>query len=147
MKEGRPRRHVNLSLEVYDEQQKVVRKTPLLYFEGSAGDYKANLEPLPEGRYSILPVLPDSDRNLEQARVSVLVKNLPTHERLALQYNPAKLAQLCHEVQPLDQLLNMIKSIEPQNKKHLQRIDIEIWDTFPFMLLVGLLLGLEMAHP
>ncbi len=141
--EGLPLRQVSASVEIIDENDVLVRKAPLIYSEGSAGDYKATLPPMKQGKYKVRPVLPDSDRDLKEAEINFEVKILPTDERLSLQLNTSKLHSLCHEVKPLDELLHLIETIEPKTKTTTERVDNEIWDSFPFMLLISFLLGIE----
>jgi hypothetical protein len=81
--------------------------------------------------------------DLDAAIVGFEVKELPTNERLALGLNMTKMQRLCEEVGSIDEVIELIQKIEPINKITNQRYDREIWDSFPMMVIISLLLGLE----
>lgn len=142
-RDGLPERHSSASVEIRTEEGTLVRKAPLVYVKDSAGDYKVSIPPLPEGMYKVIPVVPDMERDLSAAEIGFEVKQLPTSERLSLQLDHRKMARLCDQVEPLDVLLKLIENIQPVEKNIQHRVDIEVWDSFPFIFLISLLLGLE----
>lgn len=141
--EGLPKLHSSASVEIRNEKGELVRKAPLVYIVDSAGDYKISIPPLGEGKYRVRPVIADISRDLSEAEINFEVKQLPTSERLALQLDHQKMSRLCDQVEPLDAFLNLIDNIQPVEETVQNQVDIEIWDSFPFMILISLLLGLE----
>jgi len=141
--DGLPLRNAAAVLEVRDAKGELVRKALLLYVANSAGDYTAKLAPFKEGTYQVKPVVNELPIDLDAAIVGFEVKELPTNERLALGLNMTKMQRLCEEVDSIDNVVELIQKIEPVNKITNQRYDREIWDSFPMMVIISLLLGLE----
>jgi uncharacterized protein YukE len=141
--DGTPVEGANASVELLDEEGERIRTVPLMPLENSGGEYRAQLVDLPKGTYKLAPLVPQFvDRNFE-AEVTFDVRDLPTSEYVELALNETVLADMSDSVLPFERVLEMVDAIPELAFTEEHRNDRELWDTFPFMLMVAALLGCE----
>ncbi len=131
------------TLEVFNEQNEVVRRLPLHSLPGSGGEYRASIENLPRDRYTIKPrVFELRDKKVE-AKARFEVGELATSEYIQLARNEAALRRLTDNVLPWNLADEMVKALKPMVEKHEHREDFPIWNSYYLIVAVTILLGLE----
>jgi len=138
-----PMSDADASLEVFDEEDELVKRVPLIHLENSGGEYRAQLKDLERGKYRVVPRIQElSDRELT-AEISFEIRDLPTSEYIDLALNETQLGEFSDTYLPFEKALDIIEEVPRIETKKKNRDDTEIWDSFPYMMLVAALLGFE----
>ena len=119
-----------------------VKIVPLLHLEGSGGEYRAQIRDLPRGRYRAVPRISEL-RDTEKAEVLFDVRDLSTTEYTDLAMDETMLHGLSRKHSRFEKALDLVEDVPEVNFEEKHRVDIELWDTFPFMALVAGLLAFE----
>jgi hypothetical protein len=138
--EGRPLTGADAFVEIIDERGDQVRKLTFRELSGEGGAYEAEVDGLPEGRYTLRPVVFELRNENVQAEISFRIGDLPTNEYVRLAYNPAALREATPYLNPVWNPGTVFEQLKPQNLDITRREDLELWNHPLFLLLaVGLL--------
>jgi hypothetical protein len=138
--EGRPLRAADAFVEIIDERGQQVRKLTLRELSGEGGTYEARIEGLPEGRYTLRPVVFELRDENVQAEISFRIGDLPTNEYVRLAYNASALREATAHLAPVWNPGALLENLKPQRLEITRREDRELWNHPLFLLLaVGLL--------
>ena len=119
-----------------------VKIVPLLHLEGSGGEYRAQIRDLPRGRYRAIPRVSEL-RDAEKADVVFDVRDLSTTEYTDLAMDELLLQGLSKRYSRFEKALDMVEDVPEVDSEEEHRADTELWDTFPFLVLIAGLLGFE----
>ncbi|MCC5843501.1 MAG: hypothetical protein JJU05_04540 [Verrucomicrobia bacterium] len=137
---GRPLSRADASVEIYDERGEQVRKLTLRELSGEGGAYEASVDGLPEGRYTVRPVVFELRNENVQAEINFRIGDLPTNEYVRLAYDAAALRGATPHVGRVWDPETALTPLEPQTHEITRREDLELWNHPLFLALaVGLL--------
>jgi len=119
-----------------------IKIVPLLHLEGSGGEYRAQIRDLPKGRYCVIPRVSEL-RDAEKAEVVFDIRDLSTTEYTDLATDELLLQELSKEYSRFEKALDLVEDIPEVSFDEEHRADTELWDTFPFLVMVAALLGFE----
>jgi hypothetical protein len=131
------------SVEVFNTESELVRTIPLTHIEKSGGEYRVQVRDLPKGKYRVSPRVQElADRDIF-AEVEFEVRDLPTSEYIELALDETQLRGLSENYVPVERIVDIVKEVPRIEIKEEHRDDVEIWNTWLFMLIVTGLLGFE----
>jgi hypothetical protein len=138
-----PLRDATVSATVTDEDGNARKRILFQYLPQSGGQYRAQVEDLPRGTYTVVPHVVELGGTQAGANYSFEVREMATTEYVDLSLNQASLAALSeknYHFVHADKIPEQIPRIRLERR---QRQDVELWDTGAMMAAVALLLGLE----
>ncbi len=138
-----PLTRADASVEIYDEEEKLVKRVPLFYLSNSGGEYRAEVRDLERGAYRVVPRVQELEHLDLEAEVKLEVRDLPTSEYVDLELNTTALNELSKDVLTFEKALDVVKKIDIIDEQEERRSDNEIWDSWPYLLILVALLALE----
>ena len=137
---GRPLTGADAFVEIDDERGEQVRRLTLRELSGEGGAYEAALDGLPEGRYTVRPVIFELRNEDVQAEINFRIGDLPTNEYVRLAYDSAALRDATPHVGRVWDPETALAPLEAQTREITRREDLELWNHPLFLALaVGLL--------
>jgi len=131
------------SVEIYDEEDKLVKRVPLFCLANSGGEYRAEVRDLERGAYRLVPRVQELEHLDLDAEVKLEVRDLPTSEYVDLELNTAALRELSKDVLTFEKALDVVKKIDIIDEREELRSDLEIWDSWPYLLTLAAVLAIE----
>ncbi len=131
------------SVEIYGEEDSLVKRVPLFYLPNSGGEYRAEVRDLERGAYRIIPKVQELDHLDLEAEVKIEVRDLPTSEYVDLELNTTALNELSKDVLTFEKAMDVVKEIDIIDEREERRSDLEIWDSWPYLLILAGLLAVE----
>lgn len=141
--EGRPLIGADAFAEILDSRGEQVRRVTLGELSGEGGAYEAAVDGLPEGRYTVRPVVFELRNEDVQAEIHFRVGDLPTNEFVRLAYDPAALRDATPHVARVWDPEPALEAFEPHTREITRREDLELWNHPLFLALVVGLLSAE----
>ena len=141
--QGRPLAGADAFVEIVDERGEQVRKLTLRELSGEGGAYEAAVSGLPEGRYTLRPVVFELRDENVRAEISFRIGDLPTNEYVGLAYHPSALREATPHLAPVWDPATLFEQLKPQSLDITRREDLELWNHPLFLLLAVGLLGCE----
>lgn len=138
-----PLANADATIEIYDEEDQLVKRQPLFYIENSGGEYRAEIRDLDRGSYKISPRVAELDHLNLEAEIQVEVRDLPTSEFVDLALNLQSLKEISTNAVPFEQALPMLDKIEKIDIREEMRSDTELWDSWWYLMLIAGLLATE----
>ena len=138
-----PLLNADASIEIYDDEDQLVKRQPLFHIENSGGEYRAEVRDLERGAYRIEPRVQELDHLEMEAEVRVDVRDLPTSEFIDLGLNMQGLQEISTNAVPFETALNTLDRIEKIDLTEETRSDLELWDTWWYLAIIAMLLSLE----
>jgi len=138
-----PLLNADASIEIYDNEDQLVKRQPLFHIENSGGEYRAEVRDLERGAYRIEPRVQELDHLEMEAEVRVDVRDLPTSEFIDLGLNMQGLQEISTNAVPFETALNTLDRIEKIDLTEETRSDLELWDTWWYLAIIAMLLSLE----
>ena len=138
-----PLANADATIEIYDDEDQLVKRQPLFYIENSGGEYRAEIRDLDRGSYKISPRVTELDHLNLEAEVQVEVRDLPTSEFVDLALNLQSLKEISTNAVPFERALPMLDKIEKIDIREEMRSDTELWDSWWYLMLIAGLLATE----
>ena len=138
-----PLNETDATLELFDEAEELVKRVPLVYLADSGGEYRAELKDLARGKYKVVPRVPEITEREIEAEAEFEIRDLPTSEYIDLALNEAQIEEFSDTHVPFEHALEILEDVPRIESEEEHRDDTELWDTWPYLLLVGILLGFE----
>lgn len=131
------------TIEIYDDEDQLVKRQPLFEIENSGGEYRAEIRGLERGSYRIEPKVRELEGVETTAEVPIEVRDLPTSEYVDLALNMQGLKEASTNAVGFEVSAEVLDRIEKIDITEETRSDIELWDSWWYLLLIALLLSLE----
>ncbi|MFO7869835.1 MAG: PA14 domain-containing protein [Kiritimatiellia bacterium] len=131
------------SIEVLNASEEVIKQATLLPIPGSGGEYRAELQDLPRGQFTVRPkVFELRDADID-AKIQFTVGDIAAGEYVHLKLRRPQLEKWATDYRPFYDPVDFVDKIESIDLEEEERRDFELWNNLLLPVLAGILLGLE----